>query len=85
MRLFFHVLADAGQRIEDPEGQEFANVQDAFIEASCTARELAAEELRQGRCVPTSWRIELVDETGRVLLSQAFRHLVLADSCAATA
>ena len=54
MLYLFNVVTGKGQ-IADPEGSEFSCLDDARAEARQIARELAADELRQGRAV-SGWQ-----------------------------
>src|SRR5262247_3149384 len=65
MLYLFNVVMGKGE-IEDPEGSEFSCLDDARAEARQVARDLAAEELRQGRPVEADWRIDITDQFGSV-------------------
>ena len=56
MRYLFNVVMGKGE-IADPEGSEFSCFDDARAEAKQIARDLIAEELRQGRAVEADWRL----------------------------
>jgi hypothetical protein len=67
MRFHFN-LHDPEGLIADAEGSEFADLESARLEALATARELAIEDLRNGR-IPSAWRIQISDSNGAVLES----------------
>jgi len=76
MLYLFNVVTGKGE-IADPEGSEFSSLEDARAEAKQIARELAAEELRQGRAVSADWRIVVTDEFGTVQATVALGSIVL--------
>ena len=76
MLYLFNVVTGKGQ-IADPEGSEFSCLNDARAEARQIARELAADELRQGRAVSGDWRIDVTDEFGTVHARVGFGSIVL--------
>jgi hypothetical protein len=82
MRCFIHILTDK-ERIVDPDGSEFADLASARDEASQSARDLMAEELRCGRAVPFAWQVQVADEEGAVLLTLPFARLVFSEVVAA--
>jgi len=82
MRYFIHIITDQ-ERLVDPDGGEFADLESARAEASQSARDLMAEELRCGRPVPFAWRAQVADDEGNVLLSLPFARLVFSEVIAA--
>jgi len=78
MRYFIHILTDK-ERLIDPEGSEFADLATARAEASQSARDLMAEELRCGRPVPFTWQAQVADDEGNVLLTLPFARLVFSE------
>ena len=76
MLYLFNVVTGKGA-IADPEGSEFFCLDDAREEAKQIARDLAAEELHQGRAVEADWRIDVTDQLGNVGAVVGFRSLVL--------
>jgi len=82
MRYFIHVITDK-ERIIDPDGGEFTDLQSARAEASQSARDLMAEELRCGRPVPFAWQVQVADDDGNVLLTLPFARLVFTEAIAA--
>jgi len=82
MRYFIHVVTDK-ERLVDPDGGEFSDLATACEEASQSARDLMAEELRSGRPVPFGWQAQVADAGGKILLSLPFAHLVFGELLAA--
>jgi hypothetical protein len=82
MRYFIHVVT-ARERLVDPDGSEFTDLASARAEATQSARDLMAEELRCGRPVPFAWQAQVADEEGNVLVSLPFASLVFSDVIAA--
>src|SRR5215467_8668640 len=82
MRYFIHIVTDT-ERLVDPDGGEFADLASARAEASQSARDLMAEELRCGRPVPFSWQAQVVDAEGTVMLTLPFARLVFDELIAA--
>jgi hypothetical protein len=74
MHCFIHIVTDE-QRIVDPEGEEFADLEAARLGASQSARDLMANELVAGRPVPFGWRVQVADLDGTVLLTIPFASL----------
>jgi hypothetical protein len=81
MRYFIHIVTDT-ERLIDPDGGEFADLASARAEASQSARDLMAEELQCGRPVPFSWRAQVADDDGNVLLTVSFARLVFSGAVA---
>ena len=73
-RLYVNFFNDAD--VPDEEGQEFADLGAAKLVAIAGARELMAEHIRAGKAVTLSHRIEIADQTGKVLAVLPFRELV---------
>ena len=71
MRYYFHVVTDA-RFIRDPDGGEFAGLDEAEAEATQSARDLMAAELNRGRPIPSGWRILIAAEDDAVLKSLSF-------------
>jgi hypothetical protein len=82
MRYFFHVVTDK-ERLVDPDGGEFTDLASARAEASQSARDLMAEELRCGRQVPFDWQVQVADDEGTILLALPFARLVFSEVIAA--
>ena len=78
MRYFIHIVTDK-ERLVDPDGGEFADLETARAEASQSARDLMAEELRCGRPVPFDWKAQLADGDGKVVLTLSFARLVFSE------
>src|SRR5262249_37993443 len=81
MRYFIHIITDQ-ERLVDPDGGEFADLDCARVEASQSARDLMAEELRRGRPVPFGWKVQLADADCNVLLTLPFARLVFSEAIA---
>jgi len=81
MRYFIHIITDQ-ERLVDPDGGEFADLDYACAEASQSARDLMAEELRRGRPVPFGWKVQLADADGNILLTLLFARLVFGEAIA---
>jgi hypothetical protein len=78
MRCLIHVITDC-ERIVDPDGSEFADLQAAREEANQSARDLMAGELLAGRPLPLGWRVQIAREDGTVLATIPFAGLVFGD------
>jgi hypothetical protein len=75
MRCFIHVVT--GERfLRDEHGADFPDLQAAAAEAVQSARDLMAEELRNGNVLPVSWKVLLSSPDDTVLMSLPFSHLV---------
>jgi hypothetical protein len=61
--LYFFDAVLGQKRIKDPEGGEFENAESARAEAAQIAREIAAEESRNGNKIGCDWRIEVLNQT----------------------
>jgi hypothetical protein len=77
MRYLFN-LAMGTKTIADPEGAEFIRLEEARREAKQIAREVAAQELRQGRAVGSDWKVEVTDRFGNVQATISFEFVILA-------
>jgi hypothetical protein len=82
MQYFIHIVTDH-ERLVDPDGGDFADLASAREEASQSARDLMAEELRCGRPVPLNWRAQVANEDGTILLTLPFARLVFSEVVAA--
>ena len=72
-RFFFH-LRD-GETTEDPDGIFLPNAAMARMEAIRSARDIMAEDVRQGR-LSLSFSIEVTDENGEPILAVPFREVL---------
>ena len=70
-RYFLHVK-DRSSLLEDPDGQEFADVAAAKEEAAASARDLMAECLRAGSPLGLHREVIIEDERGASVASVAF-------------
>jgi hypothetical protein len=82
VRCFIHIITDE-ERLIDPDGGEFTDLESARAEASQSARDLMAEELRCGRPVPFAWQTQVADSDGNILLTLPFARLVFSELIAA--
>jgi hypothetical protein len=73
-RLFFHI-AD-GERFLDDEGVVLPDVSAAVEMATVGAREMVADDLKQGNGLPLSDKIDIHDESGHVVGVVTFREAV---------
>ena|SRR5215510_3201188 len=78
MRYYFHILKDR-ERIRDHDGEEFESLSSATDEATQSARDLIAEELRCGRVAPSEWRIQIALEDDTIVETVPFAPLLLGD------
>jgi len=81
MRCFFHTVTDT-EFIRDRDGEDFADRQMAEQEAAQVARDLMAEELRNGKPMPVRWKVLLALADDTVLMSLSFSQLIPAPSLA---
>jgi len=75
MHYFIHIVTDT-ERIPDPDGEAFVDLDAARVEASQSARDLMALELMAGRPVPFGWQVQIADPNGAVVLTIPFAGLV---------
>jgi len=75
MRSFLHIITDL-ERLPDPDGGDFGDLEEAVREAEQSARDLMADELRAGRPLPLGWRVQIVDEDGAVRATVKFADLL---------
>jgi hypothetical protein len=76
MRYFFEVI-DGSDRVRDHEGGDYAALAAATAEAEQVARDIAAEHLQQGRALPLTWHIDVIDGSGQVCARVAFEAAIL--------
>ena len=70
-RFFFHIRHQ-DQTVPDPEGSDLPDLATAVAEATRSARELMADELRHGPLTPGR-SFEIVGDDGAVLATVAFQ------------
>ncbi|WP_441296673.1 DUF6894 family protein [Agrobacterium sp. Azo12] len=70
-RYYLHHRRNAHTIIHDPEGAEFASLEDARLEAVAAARELLARQVIEGR-VQEGQVIEIAASEGTVLMTVPF-------------
>lgn len=75
---FINIVTDT-ERIVDPDGQDFADLEAARVEAVQCARDLMAGELAAGRPVPLGWRMHVSDAGDSVLLAIPFAALLFGE------
>ena len=75
MHSYLHIITDT-ERVVDPDGQQFDSLTSAIDEARQCARDLMAEQLRQGRPLPLNWRVQVADEEGCILATLKFSEIV---------
>ena len=75
MPRYFFYIAD-GDRFPDEEGAILPDVTAAIQMASAGAREIVAEDLKQGKGLSLNDRIEIHDETGQIVGIVTFREAV---------
>jgi hypothetical protein len=73
-RFFFHI-AD-GEQCPDGEGIILPDIRAAIQVAAAGAREIVAEDLKQGNGLPQNERIEIEDESGQIVATVTFREAV---------
>jgi hypothetical protein len=73
-RFFFHI-AD-GEQFPDEEGIILPDIRAAIQVAAAGAREIVAEDLKQGNGLPQYERIEIEDESGQIVATVTFREAV---------
>ena len=61
-----------GDAIEDPDGADFADLEAAREEATLSARDLVSQDLKEGRPLGLKRRIDIRNETGKVVGSVSF-------------
>jgi hypothetical protein len=71
-RFFFHIRTRDGQLLKDPEGQEFASLQEVEDDAMASAKEILAEGLLAGKPVLTGDAFEIFDERDVLVLEFPF-------------
>jgi hypothetical protein len=79
VRYYFNVVLGS-RHIADPEGAEFSDLYAALVEAELAAREIAADELKNGGAVPADWHLEIADAGGRVHETVPFGTLFAANN-----
>jgi hypothetical protein len=75
MPIYFFHLATPGQLIEDDEGMELANLDEARETAAESAKQLIADALEEGGDVG-GYAFNVTDETGQPVLIFEFKPLL---------
>jgi hypothetical protein len=65
MHLYLHIINDT-ERILDPDGEEFLDLEAARKEGAQVARDLMAQELLHGRPLPFGWRVQIGEPDGTI-------------------
>ena len=78
MRYYFHILTDR-ERLRDHDGEHFSSLEAAREEATQSARELIADELRRGRAAPSRWRIQIAQSDDTIVDTVRFAPLLMGD------
>jgi len=73
-RYFFHLYD--GTETRDPDGLELPDIEAARVVATHELRQLATYEVHRGGGVKLSDRIDIVDESGRVLDNVCYADIV---------
>lgn len=76
MRFFIDIATDQAV-VTDQDGAEFPLLEEALREVGQLARELAIDELRDGRSVPVHWRFRIRNAQGRTVKTCMLRDFVL--------
>jgi hypothetical protein len=79
MQKFLHIRSDGGLW-EDPDGQNFHDLNSAIDEARSVARELIASELRTGRPLPYRWAVQIMNDEGAIEAEIAFEDVLLSNT-----
>ncbi len=79
-RYFLHVKSDGSDLLQDPDGQELDDLAAAKQEAIEAARELMAEDLRNGQALGLDRIMLIADEAGNILLEVSFKDALPPDS-----
>jgi hypothetical protein len=74
MLCYINIVTDT-TFIRDPEGAEFADLASAQEEAAQSARDLMADQLRQGQPAPLHWKALVMSDHETVLLTIPFHTL----------
>ena len=77
-RFYFHLRDDFDA--DDEEGQELAGLAAAREAAVGQARQIAAEDVRQG-CLNLGYSIEIANEEGEVVATVTFEDAVTIEDC----
>src|SRR5262249_59962164 len=79
MRCCIHIVTDS-ERIVDPDGEEFADIEAARLDACQSARDLMAGELVGGRPVPLGWQAQIASIDGTGLLTVPVSSLLFSNN-----
>ena len=73
-RYFMH-LRDGTEQILDPEGLEFATIEQVRKAVLVSARDLMTGDVREG-VIDLRFRIDVEDESGEIVYTLPFKHAV---------
>lgn len=76
MPLFYFHLRDAGDLVEDQEGDTFPDLASAYVEAQASARNLVVHLVRAKRVLDGQC-IEIVDTAGKIVASVALKSALI--------
>jgi hypothetical protein len=65
-----------GDTIEDPDGAEFGDIAEAREEAVLSARDLIGQDIKEGRPLGLTRRIDIRDDNGQVVDSVIFSEAI---------
>jgi hypothetical protein len=75
MPRYFFNLRKSDDRVDDRDGAEYADLEQARVDAILSAREIVAEWAWAGKPVDGS-EFQITDETGRVVLTVPFQAVI---------
>src|SRR5437868_4839582 len=75
--LFYFDVVLSSDRARDMEGTECEDFAEALAEADQIARDIAAEELLNGRSIMAASRVEVLDSSDSVLARRGLQEVVL--------
>jgi hypothetical protein len=78
-RFFFHIR-DGDRLIQDEEGQDHADAEEVRLTAVRSAREMLSQAALRGEAATIQYRLEIVDEAGREVLTMPVGHVVGTES-----
>jgi len=76
MPVYFIHVHQRGRLAKDKEGKQFANLKAAEGEAIKAAREMAAQNVRAGKVLDLSSRLEIVDGNGNLVSVVTFKDAI---------
>jgi Domain of unknown function (DUF6894) len=79
MQHYFLHIRDGAARLDDPDGEDFADLARAKAEAIESARELISECVLNGMALGLHRVFEIVDGENRILATVPFSEAIVAD------